>query len=156
MDTPEVRAATVEDLDGVVAASAALFAEDAATRDKLRNPGWPEAYGAQWCADLLADPQVLVLVASLQGAVVGHLVGTFSEPSDMWTVSRAELVSMFVQNTHRGRGVGGRLVDAFANWAKERGAARLHVTAYATNEDALRLYQSHGFAPLSITLTNDL
>ncbi|GAA1570196.1 hypothetical protein GCM10009789_24700 [Kribbella sancticallisti] len=74
----------------------------------------------------------------------------------MWTASRAELVSMFVRASLRGQGVGGRLVDAFVEWAKERGATRLHVTAYAANEAALQLYQSRGFAPLSITLANDL
>ncbi|GAA1570205.1 hypothetical protein GCM10009789_24710 [Kribbella sancticallisti] len=57
----DIRPATADDLDGVVASSAALFAEDAAARDKLRNADWPAAYGAQWCSDLLADPQALVL-----------------------------------------------------------------------------------------------
>jgi GNAT superfamily N-acetyltransferase len=152
----DIRPATTADLDGVVASSAALFAEDAGTRDQLRNANWPATYGAQWCTDLLADPQALVLVALLDGEVVGHLVGTFAEPSDMWTVSRAELMSMYVRENLRGQGVGGKLVDAFAEWAKERGAARLQVSAYAANEGALRLYQSRGFAPLSITLTNDL
>jgi GNAT superfamily N-acetyltransferase len=152
----EIRPATTADLDGVVASSAALFAEDAAARDPLRNADWPASYGAQWCSDLLADPQALVLVASLDGELFGHLVGTFAEPSAMWTGSKAELVSMFVQEGQRGQGVGGRLVDAFVDWAKERGAARLHVTAYAANEGALRLYQSRGFAPKSITLAQDL
>jgi GNAT superfamily N-acetyltransferase len=152
----DIRPATAADLDGVVASSAALFAEDAATRDQLRNADWPAMYGAQWCAELLADPQALVMVASDAGKVVGHLVGTFAGPSDMWTVSRAELVSMFVREHLRGQGVGGLLVDAFVDWAKQRGAARLHVTAYAANEAAVGLYRSRGFAPLSITLTHDL
>lgn len=152
----EIRIATPDDLDGVVASSAALFAEDAATRDKLRNAAWPAQHGAQWCRELMADPQALLLVAAVDGEVVGHLVGAFEEPSYMWTVSRAELVSMYVRTELRGQGIGGSLVDAFAEWAKDRGAARLHVSAYAANEGALRLYRSHGFAPLSIQLANDL
>ncbi|MEV8371421.1 GNAT family N-acetyltransferase [Kribbella sp. NPDC056861] len=151
-----VRPATSVDLDGLVASTAALFAEDGAARDSLRNADWPAAHGLEWCTDLLADPQALVLVAVSGDEVAGHLVGSFSEPSDMWTGSRAELVSMYVRGELRGQGVGGQLVDAFVEWAKSRGAAQLHVTAYATNEAALRLYASRGFAARSITLAAEL
>ena len=155
MDAVEIRTATAEDLEGVVASNAALFAEDSGTRDPLRNADWPAVHGAKWVADLLEDPDALLLVAS-DPAVVGHLVGTFSAPSDMWTVARAELVSMYVRETHRTQGIGTRLVDAFAEWAKGRGATRLHVTAYATHNTALHLYHSRGFTPISITLNKDL
>jgi len=142
-------------LDAVVASSAALFAEDAGERDPLRNPDWPAQYGEQWCRDLLADPRALVLVADGPSGIGGHLVGMLADLSDMWTKTRAELVSMYVQPALRGHGVGGSLVDAFVEWAHARGASRLHVTAYAANAAALALYQSRGFAPLSITLTTD-
>jgi GNAT superfamily N-acetyltransferase len=101
---------------------------------------------------LLADPQSLVLVADSSG-VVGHLVGCLYAPSDMWTVTRAELVSMYVRPELRGQGTGGQLVDTFVAWARDADAASLQVTAYAANAPALALYQSHGFTPLSITLT---
>jgi ribosomal protein S18 acetylase RimI-like enzyme len=151
----EIRAASIDDLDAVVASGAALFAEDAGERDPLRNAGWPAQYGEQWCRELLTDPQALVLVADGPSGVGGHLVGMLSDPSDMWTVTRAELVSMYVQPQLRGHGVGGSLVDAFVEWARARGASRLQVTAYSANAAALALYQSRGFAPLSITLTTD-
>ncbi|HET6296925.1 MAG TPA: GNAT family N-acetyltransferase [Kribbella sp.] len=154
-DAIEIRPATMAEVDGVVASCTALFAEDAGTRDLLRNPGWPATYGGGWCADLIADPGALVLVAVGQGKVGGHLVGTFSEPSDMWIAPRAELVSMYVAAPLRGAGVGGRLVDGFVTWARDRGATRLQVDAYASNEAALGLYQSRGFSPQSITLTLD-
>lgn len=152
----QIRPATADDLDGLVASSAALFAEDAGQRDRFRNPGWPAAHGEKWCAELLADPDAQVFVAVADGEIVGHLVGIYAAPSDMWLVARAELMSMFVQDTLRGQGVGGQLVDAFTAWAKERGAASMHVTAYAANDAALQLYRSRGFAPKSITLANDL
>ncbi|WP_343979501.1 MULTISPECIES: GNAT family N-acetyltransferase [Kribbella] len=84
------------------------------------------------------------------------MVGMFAEASDMWVGSKAELVSMYVRSDQRGQGVGGRLVDAFVEWAKGRGAARMHVTAYSENAAALRLYESRGFAPKSVTLAVDL
>ncbi|WP_133983989.1 GNAT family N-acetyltransferase [Kribbella voronezhensis] len=152
---PTIRPASMDDLDGVVASTAALFAEDAGERDPLRNPNWPEQHGTQWCRELLSNPNALVLVAVAGAGVGGHLVGNLYDPSDMWTVARAELVSMYVRPELRGQGVGGQLVDSFAEWARSRGAASLQVTAYAANAAALALYQSRGFAPLSITLTAD-
>ena len=41
-----VRKATVADIDGLVASITGLFAEDS-VRDKLRNPGWPQAHAPQ-------------------------------------------------------------------------------------------------------------
>jgi GNAT superfamily N-acetyltransferase len=64
----------------------------------------------------------------------------------------AVLESMRVVPEARGRGVGGRLVAAFFDWAKERGAVRASVTAYTANEGAQRFYARHGFVPASVTL----
>ncbi len=48
------------------------------------------------------------------------------------------------------------LVEDFIVWSRDRGAARLHVSAYAANSAAIHFYQGHGFVPLSIELTVDL
>ncbi len=152
----EVRRGTVGDIDGIVDSSAALFAEDGATRDRLRNREWPRTHGTQWCAELLADPDALVLVAAADEEVIGHLVGTFGGASAMWVAPRAELVSTFVANRWRGQGVGSRLVDGFQAWARGRGAIRLQVCAYVANEGALRFYRRNGFAELSSELVLDL
>jgi GNAT superfamily N-acetyltransferase len=154
MSDVTVRTAIAGDLDGVVASCAALFAEDAGTRDPLRNKNWPTTYGGEWASGLIVDPESLVLVATTDG-VVGHLIGKFLPASEMWTAPRAELVSMYVRPEARGGGVAGRLIDAFVAWAQERGAARLEVSAYAANETALRVYQRHGFHPHSVLLTTD-
>ena len=152
----EVRQATAEDIDGLVVSSSALFAEDGASRDRLRNPDWPATQGAGWCADLMADPAALVVVAAAETDVIGHLVGTFAEASAMWRAPRADLVSMFVAAPWRGDGIGSRLVAYFVDWARERGAARVQVDAYAANEGALRFYRRHGFALLSESLAADI
>lgn len=151
-----IRVAGGDDLDGLARSSAALFAEDGAARDRLRNPEWPSTYGPQWCADLVADPAALALVAAVGDDIVGHLLGTYAEPSAMWTASRAELVSTFVMPSWRGQGVGGRLFGEFAAWARKRGASRLQVSAYAANHSAVRFYRRHGFVTLSTDLIVNL
>lgn len=151
-----IREATVRDLDGLTASSAALFGEDGAARDQLRNPAWPQAHGALWCSELIADANTLVLVAVVRDDVVGHLVASFSAASTMWTAPRAEIVSTFVSPSWRGQCVGSRLITDLVRWAKGRGAVRLTVSAYASNTAALRFYRRHGFVALSTDLAVDL
>jgi GNAT superfamily N-acetyltransferase len=152
----EIRPATLDDLDGLARDSAELFAEDGVTRDRLRDPAWPRDNDRARLAGLVAAPDALVLVAVEDGIVVGHLVGTFSPASSMWTAARAELVSTHVATAHRGQGIGGRMVEDFITWGRDRGAARLHVSAYAANSSAIRFYQRYGFVPLSIDLALDV
>ncbi|HEY3607226.1 MAG TPA: GNAT family N-acetyltransferase [Pseudonocardiaceae bacterium] len=147
-----IRPATEADLDALVASSIGLFAEDAGTRDPLRNPDWPQVHGRKAFADNLVNPNMLVLVADVDGTVVGHLTGGYYPASDMWLAPRADLISFYLQPAHRGGGIGTQLADAFVAWARERGAARLLVSAYATNEAAIRFYQRLGFTPLEMTL----
>jgi GNAT superfamily N-acetyltransferase len=147
-----IREATAADIDGLVASNSALFAADAAIRDPFRNPRWPDAHAAGHVTETLANPDMLVLVAEHDGAVVGHLTGAFLPVSAMWTAPRAELFSMQVMAPWRDQGIGSQLVDRFKAWAHARGAAQLRVSAYTANEAAIRFYRRHGFAPLDTTL----
>ena len=151
----EIRRAEAGDLNGVAASSAALFAEDG-PHDRLRNLQWPSEHGAAWIAGLSEDPDALLLAAVTGNTVVGHLAGSYYPASPMMAGARAELVSMYVVPGLRGKGVGSRLVAEFTAWARERGATRMHVTAYTANEAAVRFYQRRGYAPLWTVLAADL
>jgi ribosomal protein S18 acetylase RimI-like enzyme len=152
----DIRRPQSEDLPGLEASSAELFAEDGATRDRLRDAAWPKEHGRAWLGGLLSSPDALVLVAAdPDGTIVGHLIGHFQPPSAMWISARAELISTYVSPSSRGQNIGGRLVEAFFAWGRQRGATRFHVSAYAANESAIRFYRRHGFAPLSLELAAD-
>ena len=119
-----IREAISADVDGLVASNSALFAADAAVRDPLRNPGWPDAHAAGHVTETLANPDMLVLVAEHGNAVVGHLTGAFLPASAMWTAPRAELFSMQVMAPWRSQGIGSQLVDRFKAWAHAGGLTR--------------------------------
>ena len=55
------------------------------------------------------------------------------------------LISMWVAPEARRAGVGGRLVEAVAKWARRVGAHYLLLEVTETNEPARRLYERHGF-----------
>ncbi|MEU1408935.1 GNAT family N-acetyltransferase [Streptomyces sp. NPDC005728] len=151
-----VRRAQVGDVDGLVACSSALFAEDAGTRDPSVNVGWPREFGPDRFAAGMADPTGLLLVADCAGEVVGHLTGTVAEGSTMRPVKVATLVSMYVRPAHRRDGLGARLIAEFSAWAKQAGAELAEVTAYSSNAVALRFYERSGFARQSVTLRTTL
>ncbi|MEV0634883.1 GNAT family N-acetyltransferase [Streptomyces sp. NPDC050619] len=140
----------------LVACSAGLFAEDGGTRDVSINVDWPREHGAASFATALEDPARLVLVADRGGQVVGHLMGSVTEPTAMRPVKSATLISMYVRPAHRRARAGARLVEEFLAWAGARGAGLAEVTAYSANTDAIRFYERHGFGPRSLTLGRPL
>jgi GNAT superfamily N-acetyltransferase len=150
-----IRKAVPDDLEGLVACSTALFAEDAGTRDPTLSQDWPRLHAAGSFRSSLEDPSRLVLVADDGGAVVGHLTGGLAEPSDIRPLRVATLGSLYVMPPHRGTGVGAKLVAAFHEWARQAGADRLAVSAYATNDGAIRFYQRHGFLPRTVLLERE-
>ncbi|MET8957390.1 GNAT family N-acetyltransferase [Streptomyces sp. NPDC004533] len=147
-----VRRARRTDLEGLVACSSALFAEDAGTRDPSIHVGWPREFGPERFAAAMDDPGRLLLVAARGEQVAGHLMGTLAEGTAMRPVKVATLVSMYVQPRHRRDGLGARLVAQFSAWAKEAGAALAEVTAYSGNAEAIRFHERNGFASQSVTL----
>ncbi|WP_327319883.1 GNAT family N-acetyltransferase [Streptomyces sp. NBC_01235] len=151
-----VRVARTQDIPGLVASSAGLFAEDAGTRDPSVDVDWPRRHGEASFAAALEDGSRLVLVLERDGQVVGHLMGSVTEPSPMRPVRSATLMSVYVRPAHRGDGAGARLVEAFLAWAAEHGAGQTEVTAYTDNADAIRFYERHGFTPRTVTLRRSL
>jgi GNAT superfamily N-acetyltransferase len=148
-----INPATEDDRAAFLASVDGLFHEDAGVNDLYGDPEWAVRGGAAYFADLLTDPQAIPLLARDGERALGHLVGRVSEPDTLRPGTRvAVLESMRVVPEARGRGVGGRLVAAFFDWAKERGAVRASVTAYTANEGAQRFYARHGFVPASVTL----
>ncbi|WP_344921298.1 GNAT family N-acetyltransferase [Streptosporangium oxazolinicum] len=147
-----VRPGTIADVDGIVACSSALFVEDAGARDPALNVNWPEEHGRARFVDALGDPERLVMVAEDGDRIVGHLTGSLSGPTAMRPVTVATLGSMYVQPSYRSQGIGARLVEEFRTWARQQGARYAGVTAYASNEAAVRFYRTNGFAVQSTVL----
>ena len=57
---------------------------------------------------------------------------------------RADL-GMMITPSHRGRGLGGQLLDAAVEWAEQRGCRKISLEVWPHNEAARRLYRRAGF-----------
>jgi ribosomal protein S18 acetylase RimI-like enzyme len=117
----------------------------------------PEAFGsrlADWQGegdraerwrDRLALPGSYNLVALLDDQPVGMASGV---PADEPGV--AELISMWVSPTARGRGVGDRLIQEIEKWARQGQAKVLRLSVMQGNKAAERLYRRCGFVGTAI------
>jgi ribosomal protein S18 acetylase RimI-like enzyme len=148
----EIVTAKSGDVGALVRLISALFREDAGERDPFTDLGWSAAHGRDHFLSLITQNDALCLLAKSGPTPVGYLAGYVREPTEVRPVRVAELQSMYVEAASRNRGVGSGLVDEFLSWAEAHGAERVSVTAYASNDAALRFYARCGFRPLSATL----
>lgn len=149
----KTRRAVDGDMQQVVASVAKLFAEDAGKYDPLVDLTWPDTSGFKHYSSLLLNPACLIIVADVGGYVVGHLVGKLSPSTATRPSTVAVLESLYVDEAHRRKGLGGELTDGFLTWSRDHGAVRAVVTAYAWNESAQGTYRRFQFEPQSVVLT---
>lgn len=138
--TTTVRGARPDDIGRIVellAAGTLRGGED------LSNPG---PYLAA-LKEIEASPGSEVLVAEVDGAVAGvcQLI-TFRHLQERGGLC-AEIESVHVDENLRSRGIGGALLDAAVERARNLGCYRVQLTSNKTRTDAHRFYQRHGFSP---------
>lgn len=151
-----LRSAQLSDLESIVRMNHSLFQEDSGTRDPFTNQDWALQDGAEFFSNHISSDSSLVLMAESGGESVGYLVGYVTQSSSVRPVRMAILESMFVTRSERSRGIGQQLLDAFLVWSQERNALQVSVTAYASNDAAVRFYRRCGFEPHTITLERSL
>ncbi len=129
---PEVRPATVGDLDALVALEHAAFATDRAERRAIRHA--------------IRSPTMDVLVALLDGDVlVGAAVLERRRASRI-----ARLASIAVAPNRGGLGLGGRLLDVAEETARAHGCDRLRLEVRADNGAGIRLYERRGYTRFAV------
>jgi ribosomal protein S18 acetylase RimI-like enzyme len=92
---------------------------------------------------ILSSPATRLLVArDAGGAILGSLtLVLFRIPTGV----RAWIEDVVVDEPARGRGVGGRLIQAALDLAEEQGARTVDLTSRPSREAANRLYEKLGF-----------
>ena len=148
----QIRQATSDGIASIVELNLALFQEDAGQRDPYMNLNWPKEEGHQHFSKLVSGDDSLCFLATTGEAVIGYLAGYLWDGGNLRPIKMAELESMYVHPDWRSRGVGRQLADEFLRWAKQKGAQRASVTAYAANTRASGFYRELGFEPKSLSL----
>jgi GNAT superfamily N-acetyltransferase len=92
-----------------------------------------------------ADPRNTVLVAEVEGEVVGMCQVIFFRHIHSQGGLCAEVESVHVAADWRSRGVGGVLLESAAERARAAGCYRVQLTSNKQRPDAHRFYLRHGF-----------
>jgi GNAT superfamily N-acetyltransferase len=105
------------------------------------------------------------LVAEVEGQAVGDAYAELREPQEDADVQplrdvgrrRAYLEYLAVQAAYRGRGVGGRLLEAVERWARDQGAELISTdTNVRSSFGAVEFYESHGYEKQAVILRKPL
>ena len=139
MDTVVVRSAAPGDVNRLI-----TLLQLGTLEDRNEEPSDPNAYLLA-LAEIQATSRGGVLVAEVDGEVVGMcqlvVIRHFQRRGGLC----AEVESMHVHPDFRGRGIGERLLDASVDTAKRAGCYRLQLTSNIQRTDAHRFYERHGF-----------
>ncbi|AXJ95936.1 MULTISPECIES: GNAT family N-acetyltransferase [unclassified Sphingomonas] len=117
-------------------------ARDVAVVDALMAAAFDPRFGEAWtrsqCLGVMAMPGVRLTIAQVDDLPAGFaMVRSVAD--------EAELLLLAVAPPYRRRGVAGALLRAVIAEAQGAGIATLHLEVRAGN-DAVRLYETHGFA----------
>ena len=108
----------------------------------------PRARLARAVDGVLGDPQRgRLLVATIGGRAIGLAALSFVWPLEHGGRS-AWLEELYVEPSHRGRGIGRALLRAACRVAARAGAAAVDLEVDAAHRRAARLYAREGFRPL--------
>jgi GNAT superfamily N-acetyltransferase len=135
------RPATRADLPEIVR----MLADDdlGSQRERYELP-LPEAYFAAF-DQINASPYFELIVAELDGRVVGTLQLIFIPSISYQGGLRAQVESVRVDEPLRSQGIGKSMMEWAIERARQRGAHLLQLTTHNTRQDAHRFYERLGF-----------
>lgn len=104
-----------------------------------------------YAAKYLKTPGSYVLLAEADRQVVGLL--SYSIRANLYHAGDTCLIEeLIVQQSHRGRGVGGQLLDALFQQLVSLNCVEVSVTTLPENQKAIDFYKSHGMVDEAILL----
>lgn len=128
-----------------VPAIVAMIADDrlGASREITTEP-LPASYYAAFDA-LARDPNNRLLIAEVNGQIVGTLQITFIHGLSRQGAKRALLEAVRVASLHRGKGFGEQIIRRAVEMARREGCAMVQLTTDKSRKDAHRFYERLGF-----------
>lgn len=155
---PIIRRAKSADLEQAAALGAAIVRLHHATNPQrfFMLDDLEHGY-AGWLRAELERPEAVVLVAELDGHIVGYAYGAIEERDWSILVDRhGAFHDLCVTESVRRSGIGRKLAEAMLTELERLGAPRVLARAMVQNEGAQRLIQSLGFAPTMVEMTREL
>jgi ribosomal protein S18 acetylase RimI-like enzyme len=112
-------------------------------RERYEDP-LPQAYHAAF-EQIEVDPNHELVVAELNGEVMGTLHLMFLPSVSFQGGLRAQIESVRIDKNYQNRGIGSEMMNWIINRAGERGAYVVQLTSHQSRTDAHRFYERLGF-----------
>lgn len=154
----EIRRATQKDIPDIMTLLYQVHAIHAEGRPDLFVRG-AKKYDDTQLSALLEDPERPVLVADVQGRVVGYAFCVRNQvPAGTSMVPEKSLYidDLCVSETQRGCHVGTQLYEAVLALAKEMDCRRVTLNVWCLNKGAMAFYERCGMKPLKVTMETTL
>ncbi|MDP2674664.1 MAG: GNAT family N-acetyltransferase [Dehalococcoidia bacterium] len=135
-----IRPAVSTDEEAVLALIEELF-EPPGARPSRYSP----ERGREGFRHAVQHPEADVLLAVDGDTIVG-LASVYADFLSIRYGKRCWLQDLVVAASRRSKGIGALLIDAAAEWARERGCTHLELASGAGRKDAHRFYLSQGMA----------
>jgi ribosomal protein S18 acetylase RimI-like enzyme len=126
-----IRAARLDDLDGLVELEELCFEHDCFHRRQLRY--------------LITKAQGQVLIYEMAGQVCGALILSWRRNSPV-----GRITSVAVRPEYHGQGIGTVLVRQAENIAQSRGLKKMHLEVRQDNQKAINFYEGHGYTRVGL------
>ena len=139
MPEPVLRQATAADIPAIVR----LLPDD--ELGQSRESGDERVYAAAF-ADIERDPNNMIFVIDMDGAVAGCAQLTIIRGLGRRAVTRGQIESVRVASSHRGQGLGRWFMQELIEAARRHGCGLVQLTSDRRRADAHRFYESLGFA----------
>lgn len=122
-----------------------MLADDelGSTREKCEDP-LPESYYTAF-QQIDTDPNQELIVAELDGKVVGTLHLMFLPSISYQGQLRAQVESVRVDRQYQNQGIGSDMMKWTIECAKQYGAHMMQLTSHKSRQDAHRFYERLGF-----------
>jgi ribosomal protein S18 acetylase RimI-like enzyme len=87
-----------------------------------------------------------VIVAELDGEIIGFLLGEIQKRPPIFKTSRQAFVdSICVREKNRNQGIGSMMLNAFSKWAQEKKMPFIMLNVVVENDAAIGCYRKHGY-----------
>ena len=122
--------------------------EDCESIQKLNLAGlgydYPVEKTKQQLKNILEKPNVKLLVAEVEGAIIGYIHA--ADYDCLYFDSLKNILALVIDEQFRGQNVGRKLVSAIEDWAKDNGSYGVRLISSMYRTDAHHFYKACGYS----------
>jgi diamine N-acetyltransferase len=116
--------------------------------DSTKFKEFDHAAVSSWIHGLFANENAIILVCELEECIVGYLIAIIYERKEnpfKHADRYIEIDQISIQQDYRNKGIGRALLNEIKGIAKEKGIARLDLSTWTKNGNAISSFQKMGF-----------